>query len=78
MENIEKSKSFDSLFTILEFLFSNRDPNLIEDNRKILWQIFNGTINNYRVIDHLIDRANKYLPDYTEIHTKYKESDDNK
>lgn len=54
-----KNKSFDSLYTMLEFLLSNRDSQNIENNKKILFHIFSGSINGYKVIDHILDRAYK-------------------
>lgn len=54
-----KNKSFDSLYTILEYLLSNRDVQNLEYNRKLLSQIFSGSINGYKVLDHILDMAYK-------------------
>lgn len=54
-----KNKSFDSLYTILEHLLSNRDSQNIEYNKKLLFKIFSGSINGYKVLDHILDRIYK-------------------
>lgn len=56
-----KNNSFESLYTILEYLMSTRDPRIIDYNKKLLYHIFSGSISGYKVLDHVMDRMYKNL-----------------
>jgi hypothetical protein len=54
-----KNNSFESLYTILEYLMSPRNAHQIEYNKEILHKVFSGKINSYNVLDHIMDRMYK-------------------